>query len=52
LSYLPLSLLMLGVDTQHAHDSPASDDFAFVTNFFYRRSDFHNNDSVLSAPER
>jgi len=34
---------MLGVFTDNADDTFAFDDFAFVADFFYRRSYFHNS---------
>jgi hypothetical protein len=43
---LSLSLLMLRVHTNNAHDTVAMYDFAFVADFFDRCSDFHG----LSTP--
>src|SRR5215831_2187277 len=40
---LPLPLFVLGVHANHAHDALTVNDFAFVTDFFNRCSDFHKN---------
>src|SRR5262249_21247648 len=44
---LSLALFVLGIYADHAHHTLAMDDLALVTNFLYRRSDFHNSPRTL-----
>jgi hypothetical protein len=50
-STLPLSLFVLGVNTQHSHDSLAPDDFTFVANFLYRGLTFTRRLLFLALPK-
>jgi hypothetical protein len=44
---LTLALFMFRIFANHAHDTPALDNCALITDFFYRCSDLHDSSLIL-----